>query len=70
MPKGPRGEQQPANVIGMSVMVAKIATEEVEDNTTELTGWTRSGKAGAAARAQKLTLEERSTIAKKAVSRR
>ena len=31
MPKGPRGEKRPADVIGAGVMVAKIATGEVED---------------------------------------
>jgi hypothetical protein len=28
MPKGPKGEQRPAAVIGAAVMVAKIATGE------------------------------------------
>jgi hypothetical protein len=31
MPKGPRGERRPADVIGAAVMVAKIATGEIED---------------------------------------
>ena len=31
MPKGPRGEKRPADVIGAAVMVAKIATGEIED---------------------------------------
>lgn len=34
MPKGPRGEKRPADVIGVAVMVGRIATGEVEDNTT------------------------------------
>jgi hypothetical protein len=29
MPKGPRGEKRPADVIGAAVMVAKIATGEM-----------------------------------------
>ena len=33
MPKGPRGEKRPGDVIGAAIMVAKIATGEVEDNT-------------------------------------
>ncbi len=31
MPKGPKGEKRPADVVGAAVMVAKIATGEVED---------------------------------------
>lgn len=32
MPKGPQGQKRPADVIGAAVMVAKIATGEVEEN--------------------------------------
>jgi hypothetical protein len=35
MPRGPHGEKRPADVIGNAVMVAKIATGEVEDTKTE-----------------------------------
>ena len=31
MPKGPKGEKRPADPIARAVMVAKIATGEVED---------------------------------------
>ena len=31
MPKGPRGEKRPADVIGAAVKVAKIATGEIEE---------------------------------------
>jgi hypothetical protein len=31
MPKGPKGEKRPADVVGAAVMVAKIAMGEVED---------------------------------------
>jgi hypothetical protein len=31
MPKGPKGEKHPADVIGAGVMVAKIASSEMED---------------------------------------
>ena len=68
MAKGPKGETRPADVIGMSVMVAKIATGEIEDN--QKSGRVRSGKAGGRARANKLTKEERSVIAKQAASAR
>jgi len=35
MPKGPKGEKRSADVVGAAVMVAKIATGEVEDEVTE-----------------------------------
>ena len=35
MPRGPKGEKRPADVIGNAVMIAKIATGEIEDITTE-----------------------------------
>lgn len=31
MPKGPKGEKRPADVIGSAIMVAKIATGEIDD---------------------------------------
>lgn len=31
MPKGPRGEKRPADVIGAAVMVGRIATGQIED---------------------------------------
>jgi hypothetical protein len=31
MPKGPKGQKRPADVIGATVMVAKIATGEITD---------------------------------------
>lgn len=68
MPKGPRGERRPADQIGMSVMVAKIATGETQDN--QKSGRVKSGQAGAKARAQKLTPEQRSEIAKLAAEAR
>ena len=32
MPRGPKGEKRPADVIGAAVMVARIATGEIEEN--------------------------------------
>ena len=68
MPKGPRGEKRPADLIGMSVMVGKIATGEIEDD--QKSGRVKSGKAGARARAENLSAEKRSEIARKAASAR
>ncbi len=48
--------------------VARIATGEIEDN--KKSGRVRSGKAGAKARAESLTTEQRSEIAKKSANER
>jgi hypothetical protein len=33
MPRGPRGEKRPADVIGNAVKVVRIATGEIEEET-------------------------------------
>lgn len=68
MPRGPKGEKRPADVIGNAVHVMRIATGEVEDNPKS--GRVRSGHAGARARADSLSPKQRSSIAKKAASAR
>ncbi len=70
MPKGPRGERRPADVVGAAIMVAKIATGEIEEAIEPKSGRTRSGRAGAKARAEKLSGEERREIANKAAAAR
>ena len=72
MPKGPRGEKRPGDVIGAAIMVARIATGEVEDNPTspDKAHHSRGGKKGGAARAATLTPERRSEIARKAAAKR
>jgi hypothetical protein len=72
LPKGPRGEKRPGDVIGAAIMVAKIATGEVEDNATpaDKAHHSRGGKKGGAARAAALTPAQRSEIAKKAAAKR
>jgi hypothetical protein len=72
MPKGPRGEKRPGDVIGAAIMVGKIATGEVEDNATpaDKAHHSRGGKKGGAARAAALSPAERSEIAKKAAAKR
>jgi len=51
MPKGPRREIRPADVIGAAVMVGRIATGEVEDTGDDPTKayHSRGGKKGGAA---------------------
>ena len=73
MPKGPQGQKRPGDVIGAAIMVAKIATGEVEDTTAAprpADYHRRGGEKGGASRAAKLAPEERSAIAKKAASAR
>lgn len=70
MPKGPQGQRRPADVIGNAVHIAKIATGEIEDTKLDYPAKRKSGMAGAKARAEKLTAEERSEIARKAASAR
>jgi len=74
MPRGPRGEKRPADVIGNAVHVMRIATGEIsEDRTlrTEAQAFlSRAGKRGGRARAEKLQPEMRALIAKKAAKAR
>ena len=73
VPKGPKGEKRPADVIGGAVKVMKIATGEIEDETTE-DGKNKAavelGRKGGAARAKKLSKKRRSEIAKYAAAKR
>jgi hypothetical protein len=76
MPRGPKGEKRPADANQRAVMVACIATGEIEDvrTTPEDEGKNPAavalGRRGGAARAAKLSPKERHKIAKKAANRR
>ncbi len=69
MPKGPKGEKRPADVVGAAVKVMKIATGEIEEDVDD-DGKDKAaqalGRKGGAARAEKLTPERRREIARKA----
>jgi hypothetical protein len=72
MPRGPRGEKRPADVIGAAVKVMRIATGEEEE---ELPASAKSaaaelGARGGKARAAKLTSAARAAIARKAAKAR
>ena len=73
MPKGPKGEKRPADVIGAAVKVMQIATGEIEEDIED-DGKNRAavelGRKGGRARASKLTAEQRTEIAKKAAAKR
>ncbi|MGD1870824.1 MAG: histone H1 [Neomegalonema sp.] len=74
MPKGPKGQNRPADVIGNAVKVMRIATgedeEEYETDDGKDPAAVSMGKKGGAARAKKLTPEQRSEIARKAAAKR
>ena len=70
MPKGPQGQKPPADVIGNAVHIAKIATGEVEETTLKQPAKRASGEAGASARQQNTTPEQRQEIARKAAAAR
>ena len=72
MPKGPKGQKRPADVIGAAVMVAKIATgeeEEAEDKKASSAAAELGRKVGKA-RAKNMSAERRSEIAKNAAAKR
>jgi len=68
MPKGPQGQKRPADVIGNAIMVARIATGEIEETKRDpgVEGNRKGGLKGGKARAKRLTAEQRRAIAKKA----
>ena len=72
MPRGPKGEKRPADVIGAAVKVMQIATGEIEEDVVDPAKehMRKGGKKGGAARAKALTPEERSRIARKAAKSR
>lgn len=70
MPKGPRGEKRPADAIGRAVMIAKIATGEIEDTRELSSAAAELGRKGGKARAAAMPPERRSEIARKAAATR
>ena len=67
MPRGPNGEKRPADVVGCAVKVMKIATGEIEE---ELPASRESKVNGGKARADGMTPEERSELARTAARAR
>jgi hypothetical protein len=70
MPKGPKGQKRPADVIGCAIKVAKIATGEIAEDTTKKEYTRKAGLIGGKARAEKLSANKRKDIAKKAAQAR
>lgn len=73
MPKGPKGEKRPADVVSNAVKVMRIATgEEPDDREAEATrsAAAQLGSKGGKARAVAMSPEKRAEIAKKAAASR
>ena len=76
MPRGPGGEKRPADVNQRAVMIAKIATGEIEDvrPTAEAEGKNPAavalGRMGGKARAAALGKRKRAEIARNAAQKR
>jgi hypothetical protein len=70
MPRGPKGEKRPADVIGRAVHVMRIATGEIEEDRGTAPGRAKGGRKGGKARARSLTAEQRFEIAHTAAAAR
>ena len=70
MPKGPQGQKRPADSVANAVMVARIATGEIEEANIMSPNVEIRGRKGGEARARSLKPTERSEIAKRAASSR
>jgi hypothetical protein len=73
MPRGPKGEKRPADVIGNAVHVMRIATGEIDDLTTDdgkNAAAVALGRMGGKARAKGMTAKRRKEIAAKAAGAR
>lgn len=71
MPKGPNGQKRPGDAIGAAVMIGRIATGEVEDERASLSSAAAElGSKGGKKRAETMTAQRRSEIAKAAASAR
>jgi hypothetical protein len=74
MPKGPKGQKRPADVIGNAVKVMRILTGEEQEDFGADDGKDKAaqslGRRGGKARADALTPKRRADIARKAAMKR
>jgi len=73
MPRGPKGEKRHADTVQNAMLIARIATGEVEDLTTEdgkNAAAVALGRMGGKARAEGMSAKRRKEIAKKAAAKR
>lgn len=75
MPRGPKGEKRPADVIANAIKVARIATGEEPDEIEKTDDGKDAaavslGRRGGKARAENMSPRRRAEIAKKAAEKR
>ena len=74
MPKGPKGEKRPADVVSNAVWGPRIATGEEDEQYARPGGKDEAaaalGRKGGRARAKAMTPEQRKEIAQKAAAKR
>ena len=69
MPIGPNGEKRPADVVGNAVHVMRVVTGETDETYVD-TAKRKGGLKGGEARANTLSAERRSDIARRAAEKR
>jgi hypothetical protein len=70
MPRGPKGEKRPVDVVDNAVHVMRIATGQIEETTETTKAAATLGRQGGKARAASLTPKQRTAIAKAAAAAR
>jgi len=74
MPRGPKGERRPADAIGNAIMVAKIATGEIDESAmtddSKNPAAVALGRMGGKARAESMSAKRRKEIASNAAKSR
>ena len=70
MPRGPKGERRPGDVVGAAIMAAKIATGEIEEKPPQRSAAAELGSRGGKARAASMSKKRRSAIARQAAQAR
>ena len=70
MPKGPEGQERPADTVAAAIVFAKIATGEIEEMPKKLSSNVRSGKADIRARAERMAAADRSSVARMVAAKR
>ena len=70
MPRGPKGEKRPGDVIGAAIMIGRIATGDIDEPVGKAPNRAKGGRKGAKVRARVLSPKERSEIARAAAAAR
>jgi hypothetical protein len=76
MPRGPKGERRPADVIGNAVQVMRLATGQITDDVPSPEDEGKSaaavelGRLGGRARAKKMSKKQRTAAARNAAKAR